>query len=254
MRLSYAKIGILGLLTGTLLLISQVHANSNGIHLEAANINPADKQSLRRGANLFVDYCIGCHSLSFMRYNRIAKDLDMAESETYDQLIFTGAKFADQMRNAMRSDDARRWFGTQPPDLSVIARSRSIDWIYTYLRSFYRDPSRPWGVNNAVYKDVAMPHVLWELQGLQERVETGAQTTDSGVVAEPQPGFILAQAGKQKPEQFDNTVRDIVNFLHYVAEPTKARRHQLGKWVLGFLLLLFIVVYLLKKEYWKDIH
>jgi len=236
------------------LLFSSVVQASSGIHLDKANIDSADKQSLQRGAKLFVDYCMGCHSLSFMRYNRLAKDLEISESDTYDQLIFTGAKFGDQIHNAMNANDARRWFGTQPPDLSVVVRSRSVDWIYTYLRSFYRDPSRPWGVNNTVYKDVAMPHVLWELQGLQERVDSFKSNEGNAKPGVRTTSLLLPQKGKQTTEQFDTSVRDIVNFLHYVSEPSKAQRFALGKWVLGFLFVLFIVVFLLKKEYWKDIH
>jgi ubiquinol-cytochrome c reductase cytochrome c1 subunit len=166
--------------------------------------------------------------------------------------LYTGAKIGDPMRIALNPEDAKRWFGVTPPDLSVVTRSRGVDWIYTYLRSFYKDPSRPWGVNNAVFKDVAMPHVLWELQGLQEATK-GTVKSAEGTETEVITGFNLVEKGKMTPEQFDNTVRDIVNFLAYVGEPTKTTRLSLGRWVLGFLVVYFVIMFLLKKEYWKDI-
>ena len=151
----------------------------------------------------------------------------------------------------MNPKDAKHWFGTPPPDLSVETRARGVDWIYTYLKSFYKDPSRPWGVNNAVFKDVAMPHVLWELQGLQEPIYDDEDNTDSA--HHEIKGFKLIEKGKLDAEQFDNTVRDIVNFLAYVGEPTKLQRLSLGRWVLAFLVIYFVVMFLLKKEYWKDV-
>lgn len=222
------------------------------VPLADAKINPKDIASLQRGAKNFIDYCFSCHSMAYMRYSRIAKDLGISEEEVANQLLFTGAKIGDNIENAMRADDARSWFGTKPPDLSVVSRSRSVDWIYTYLRSFYADPTRPWGVNNAVFKDVAMPHVLWELQGLQQAVfvqEVGASGAKTSVLKE----FTLSEPGKLSAEQFDDWVRDTVNFLHYAGEPTKERRLALGKWVIGFLLVYLVVMVLLKKEYWRDI-
>ncbi|MFV2056223.1 MAG: cytochrome c1 [Thiohalomonadales bacterium] len=241
------------LIAGSITFAS-AYASSNGLILDAANIDPNDKKSLRNGAKIYVDYCLGCHSLSFMRYSRIAKDLDISEDDINEQLIFTGAKFADPMKIAMQAGDASRWFGTQPPDLSVVSRSRSVDWLYTYLRSFYQDESRPWGVNNSVYKDVAMPHVLWELQGLQERIVKTSHDNNEQSAQSQHSSFRLVQTGKQTATEFDRTVRDIVNFLHYVGEPSKAKREALGSWVIGFLFIFLVVVYLLKKEYWKDIH
>jgi len=225
-------------------------ASGSNVHLDQANIDPHDKESILRGAQNYINYCFGCHSISYMRYNRIAKDLGLSEEDATDQWIFTGAKVGDNVKNAMLKDDAKRWFGTAPPDLSVEVRARSVDWIYTYLRSFYADASRPWGVNNAVFKDVAMPHVLWELQGLQElNVEHEGQSEGEGHA----PSFTLREKGKLNAEQFDNWVRDTVNFLNYVSEPTKLQRLSLGKWVLAFLLVFWFVVWLLKKEFWKDI-
>lgn len=225
---------------------------SEGVHLDKAPIDPYDKDSLRRGANYFVDYCFNCHSLAFSRYNRIARDLDIPEKEVAKKMLFTGAKIGDNMTISLQKDDAQHFFGNAPPDLSVEARARGVDWIYTYLRSFYRDPSRPWGVNNTVFKDVAMPHVLWELQGLQEAIKEPV-TDESGETRNVITGFKLIQKGKLTPEQFDDVVRDIVNFLNYVGEPAKTKRLQVGRWVLGFLLIFFFIMWLLKKEYWRDI-
>ena len=230
-----------------------VSANaSSHVHLDAANINPNDKESLRRGAQYFSNYCYNCHSLALMRFSRISKDLDIPEEDILKTMLFTGAKIGDNMEVNMRGDEAKRWFGTAPPDLSVEARARGVDWIYTYLRSFYRDESRPWGVNNAVFKDVAMPHVLWELQGLQVPVFK-TERDEEGVEHQIIEHFDLVEKGKQTAQEFDNTVRDIANFLNYVGEPAKQTRLALGKWVIGFLLVFFIIMYFLKKEYWRDI-
>lgn len=228
---------------------------SSDVHLDHANIDTHDKASIIRGAQNFIDYCFGCHSLSLMRYNRIGKDLGLSEEEVSEKLLFTGAKVGDLMKNAIRGGDAKGWFGTKPPDLSVVVRSRSVDWIYTYLRSFYRDDSRPWGVNNKVFKDVAMPHVLWELQGLQELKSRGEETSshDSSHNSSQNKELVLTEKGKLSPEQFDAWVRDTVNFLNYASEPTKLKRLALGKWVIGFLALFSLLMYLLKKEYWKDV-
>ena len=227
-------------------------ASEDGPPLDKANINPDDEESLRRGASLFANYCFNCHSATLMRYNRIGRDLGFDDAQLEGVLIFTGAKVGDLMQNAMHPDDAKRWFGVVPPDLSVVSRSRGVDWIYTYLRSFYKDPSRPWGVNNAVFKDVAMPHVLWELQGLQE-AQYETKTNEEGMKHKVISGLKLVQPGKMSSEQYDNAIRDIVNFLNYMGEPTKQARLKLGKWVLLYLLILLVLVWLVKKEYWKDV-
>jgi len=237
-----------------LLVLLSSHAFASEAHfpLDKANINPEDQESLRRGASIFANYCFNCHSAALMRYNRIGTDLGYDEAQLEGQLIFTGAKVGDLMQNAMHPDEAKRWFGVVPPDLSVVSRSRGVDWIYTYLRSFYKDTSRPWGVNNAVFKDVAMPDVLWELQGLQ--VAQFEMITDAeGVTHQVISGLTLQEPGKMTKEQYDNAIRDVVNFLNYMGEPTKQMRLRLGKWVLLYLLLFLVVVWLLKKEYWKDV-
>jgi ubiquinol-cytochrome c reductase cytochrome c1 subunit len=234
------------------LLSGFTNALAKDVHLDEANIDPQDKASLQRGAKYFVDYCFNCHSLSYSRYKRISVDLDISEDDISNEMLYTGAKLGDTMTIALRKEDAKNFFGTAPPDLSVVSRSRGIDWIYTYLRSFYRDESRPWGVNNTVFKDVAMPHVLWELQGLQEKLVETKQNAN-GKEETHFSGFKLIQAGAMKPDQFDDVVRDIVNFLHYVGEPAKQKRLALGRWVLIFLAVYFVVALLLKKEYWRDV-
>lgn len=228
-------------------------SGGGGVALDKAKVDLQDRDSIRRGAKVFVSYCLNCHSAAFMRYGRIGQDLGMSDEEVMAELIKTGVKVGDTMQVAIEPDEAKRWFGTAPPDLSVISRARGEDWLYTYLRSFYRDESRPWGVNNAVFKDVAMPHVLWELQGLQEPVRetiTDAEGNKQEVVT----GFKLVEQGKLSPEQYDATVRDLVSFLVYLGEPSKLQRQTLGKWVLLFLAVFAVLAYLLKREYWKDVH
>ena len=228
-------------------------ASGGDVHLDKANIDLKDRESLRNGAKLFVDYCLNCHSAALMRYSRIGQDLGMTEEEVTTELLTAGGKIGDTMGVVMQPKDAARWFGTEPPDLSVLVRVRGPDWVYSYLRSFYRDESRPWGVNNAVFKDVAMPHVLWELQGLQE-AEVETHTDEDGHEREVITGFKLVEPGTLSPEDYDKAVLDLVNFMTYLSEPSKLQRLALGKWVLGFLFIFFVLTYLLKKEYWKDIH
>ena len=223
-------------------------ASSEGPVLDHANIQLGDKAAIKRGAKLFVSYCHNCHSAAFMRYNRIGQNLGMTDEEVAAELVLTGRKVGDTMEVVMDRDDAKRWLGTIPPDLSVVSRARGVDWLYTYLRSFYRDDSRPWGVNNTLFKDVGMPHVLWELQGLQEPV-----MSDDGHGRQVISGFKLVQPGKLSPEEYDAAVRDIVSFLAYLGEPSKLQRQALGKWVLLYLVVFLVLVVLLKREYWKDI-
>lgn len=243
-----ARTPFIALLFALSLVASGAWASEGDVHLDHANIDPHDNASIARGAQHFIDYCSGCHALSYMRYNRLAKDLGLSEKEVAKKMIFTGAKVGDTMKNALRKEDGKRWFGNSPPDLSVEVRVRSVDWIYTYLRSFYADDSRPWGVNNAVFKKVAMPHVLYELQGLQERLDNPKEEEANAV-----PKFKLVEKGLLTPEQYNDWVRDLVNFLNYVSEPSKLKRLALGKWVIGFLLVFWLVMYLLNKEFWKDV-
>lgn len=222
-------------------------AAGGGVHLDDADIDVTDTASLQRGAKYFVNYCTGCHSLKFQRYNRMASDLGLSADEVKANLMFTTDNIGDTMNIAMDPKDAEKWFGVTPPDLSVTARSRGVDWIYTYLRSFYADEKRPFGVNNTVFPDVGMPNVLWQLQGTQKAVHKevdGVKVTELELDA---PGTLSA-------EEFDGVARDLTAFLSYVGEPIQAKRRAMGKWVLMFIGIFFVLAYLLKKEYWKDIH
>lgn len=216
--------------------------------LDEANNNVADPKSLQRGAKYFVNYCLGCHSAKYVRYNRLAQDLQLSEQQLDDNLMFTGEQAFDLMEIAMRPDDAARWFTVAPPDLSLIARSRGNDYIYTYLRSFYVAPGRPAGVDNVVMPGTNMPHVLWQLQGTQRAV---FHTDEHN--AEVFEGFEMVAPGELDAEAFDEAVRDIVNFLDYIGEPIKRQRQQLGIRVIGFLLVFLLIAFMLKKEIWKDV-
>jgi ubiquinol-cytochrome c reductase cytochrome c1 subunit len=216
--------------------------------LDAANNNIANTASLQRGAKYFVNYCLGCHSAKYVRYNRLGEDLQLSDQQIIDNLMFTGERPFDLMANAMKPEDAARWFTIAPPDLSLIARSRGTDYIYTFLRSFYIAPDRPTGVNNVVLPNAQMPHVLWELQGTQRAV---FGTDEHGV--EVFEGFEVVSPGELDARAFDDVVRDIVNFLDYIAEPIKLQRQQLGVRVIGFLLVFLLIAFMLKKEIWKDV-
>lgn len=218
--------------------------------LEPANINPANTASLQRGAKYFVNYCMGCHSAQYVRYNRLAQDLQLTEQQLVDNLMFTGERPFDTMAIAMRPEDSGRWFGVSPPDLSLIARSRGTDYIFNFLRGFYAAPGRPTGADNIMLPGAAMPHVLWELQGTQRAVFTTDAEHGGAEVFE---GFELASPGTLSTEAFDDVVRDIVNFLDYIGEPIKRERQQLGIRVIAFLLVFLLIAYMLKKEIWKDV-
>ena len=227
-------------------------AGGHGIKLDKANIDPNNTQSLQRGARLFVNYCLSCHSASLMRYERMGKDLGISEELVSENLMFTGGKVGDLMTVATAPADAKEWFGTVPPDLTVIARSRGVDWLYTYLRSFYRDDARNVGVNNLAFPDVGMPHVMWELQGWQEPIITTIKDHDGKEVKVVD--LELVEPGLMTPKEFDRAIRDLVNFLDYMGEPAKHDRKALGVKVIMFLLVFLVVAYLMKKEFWKDVH
>ena len=246
------------LLLAAVLLVPMLAAASGGAHLYKAPIDINDKESLRRGVKAFTDYCYSCHAASFMRFNRIAEDLDITEEDVREMMIHTRGKKGDPtkigelMRVSMTDDYAKNAFGTAVPDLSLTARARGADWIYTYLRSFYVDPYRPTGFNNTVFPDVGMPHVLWSLQGLQKPVY---KTTMHGdVEVEEMEGFESIQAGKLNRVEYDVFIADLTNFMVYLAEPVQVERRSLGWKVLLFLVVLFVFAFALKKEYWKDIH
>ncbi len=218
---------------------------AGGAHLEKANADVSDIESLQRGAKLFVNYCLSCHSAQYMRYNRLGKDLGLTDDQVKENLMFTTDKIGDTMKISMPQADATTWFGNPPPDLSVIARARGEDYIYTYLKTFYVDDKKPMGTNNVAFPDVGMPNVLWELEGLKAAIKD-----DHGNVT----GFEKVQSGSLSDEEFDQVAHDLTNFLVYLGEPIQLERKRLGFWVLLFLAIFFVFAYALKKEYWKDVH
>jgi ubiquinol-cytochrome c reductase cytochrome c1 subunit len=228
------------LLFAFFLLPFSVFAAEGGYRLDRSPNDPRDLVSLQAGAKTFVNYCLGCHGAQYMRYNRLT-DLGLTEAQIRDNLMFTAEKVGETMRGSFTTKEGKQWFGVAPPDLSLIARSRGADWLYTYLRTFYRDPKTPTGWNNAVFPNVAMPHALWTLQG-----ERGWDTKEHS--------FTEISKGAQSPAQYDATVRDLVNFLVYVGEPAATDRKVIGIAVLFVLLIvLFPLTYWLKKEFWKDV-
>ncbi|MBE0509422.1 MAG: cytochrome c1 [Chromatiales bacterium] len=228
-------------------------AAAPGVPLEKAGIDLRDQSSLQRGAQLFVNYCMGCHSVQYQRYNRMGRDIGLSDDQVRDNLMFVGDRIGDTMTIAMPKADAASWFGTPPPDLSVVSRSRGVDWLYSYLKGFYIDESRPFGMNNAVFPDVGMPHALWELEGLKRGITETVIDAD-GNESSKVVGYEMVKPGKLSAVEYDQAARDLTNFLAYTGEPVKLQRQQLGIWVLLFLGVLFIFAYLLKKEYWRDIH
>lgn len=233
-------------------------AAGGNVHLEEHRTDLHDTASLQRGAQTFANYCMGCHSMEHARYNRVAKDLGIPEELMMENLVFADKKFGDLMTISMDKADSKRWFGNPPPDLTLVARVRRPDWVYTYLHSFYEDPSRPWGVNNVVFKDVGMPNVLGHLQGTQKmgtaEVKVGYDTlTGQEITEEHENVLYLAEEGELSEEEFDKLVYDLVNFMVYMAEPIALERQSLGWWVLLFLAIFFVPVYMLNKEYWKDV-
>jgi ubiquinol-cytochrome c reductase cytochrome c1 subunit len=227
-----------------------------------SDVSPHDLVSLQRGAQVFVNYCMGCHGAAYMRYNRL-RDLGLSDPQIRDNLIFSGAKVGELMKIAMDPKESKEWFGLPPPDLTVVARSRAsaagsgADWLYSYLRSFYRDPARPTGWNNTVFPNVAMPHALWQLQG-EQVLRTEVQSIPLGSKGEVEKyevqKLVLEKPGSMSPAEYDRMVADLVNFLVYLGEPSRQFRIDLGIYVLMFLGVLFVLAYLLKKEFWKDVH
>lgn len=229
-----------------------VHAaaggEDSGFQQTPANNDITNQASLQRGAKYYMNYCLGCHSLEYVRYQRIAQDLNIPEEVMLENLAFTGDKIGDMVLNAMPAEDSEEWFGLAVPDLSLVARSRNPDWIYNFLRSFYLDESTETGTNNMMLPNAAMPHVLWPLQGIQkatwEEDEEGHRSF---------AGFETVREGRLTTEEYDRTVRDIVNFLDYVGEPVQAERKRIGFWVLAFIGVFIFLAILLKKEFWRDI-
>ncbi|MDX9686066.1 cytochrome c1 [Halopseudomonas formosensis] len=235
------------------------------VHLDKANIDLSDKAALQDGARTFVNYCMGCHSAQYQRYERVATDLGIPEELMMENLVFTDALYGDHMKIGMRPEDSKVWFGAAPPDLTMVARVRGEDWLYTYLRSFYEDRSRPFGWNNTVFENVGMPHVLAELQGKQIKgcapvpVKENGKVVRDSLTGEPMLAeqcdvlTVVEGTGTQTADEYDTTVRNLVAFLSYSADPIKETRHRIGVYVLLYLAFFFVFAYLLKREYWKDI-
>jgi len=242
----------IGLFALSLNVLPTAAQAASEVALQHANIDLTDKASLQRGAQLFMNYCLGCHQMQYQRYERTFRDLGIPVQVGQDNLIFDGSKVGSHIKNAMKKDDAAKWFGAVPPDLTLMARVRSPDYIYTYLKSFYRDDSRPFGVNNIVFPSVGMPHVLQELQGLPEPVIE--EVTEHGHTVNKVVGTHSNGAGELSDDEYDQVARDLANFMAYTGEPMRLESEALGIKVLGFLVILFILAFLLKKEYWRDVH
>ncbi len=228
-------------------------SGGEGLPLDHVKVDLSDKSSLQSGAKLFVNYCLSCHAAGYMRYNRMGRDLGLSEEQVEQNLMFATDKIGDLMSVAVRPAEAGKWFGIKPPDLTVIARSRGPDWLYTYLRGFYLDDSRPYGVNNVIFKGVGMPHVLWELQGWQKPVYRTV-TDAHGKTHQEIERLELVSPGTLSAAEYDAAVRDLVNFMSYMGEPMRLERQHLGIKVILFLAVFTLIAYFLKKEYWRDVH
>ena len=239
-----------GVLFAGALYAAPVLAAEEGADLPHAGTDLTDRASMQRGAALFMNYCSGCHSLQYLRYSRMAEDLGLTEDDVQNNLNFTGAKIGEQIHVALHDDQGKQFFGKMPPDLSVIARVRGSDWIYNYLKSFYVDESRPVGWNNTVFPNASMPNPLWQLQGVQHAQLGKADANGDRAVEK----LLLPQPGEQTAAQFDRTARDITTFLEYAGEPAAIQRQSLGVWVILFLAFFTFLAWLLKMEYWRDVH
>jgi len=227
---------------------SLVLASGGGYPKRSADVDVDDMASVQHGAKLFTDYCLSCHSAKFVRFNRVATDLGMTESEVMDNLNHLDVKFGGTMTATMTKDYAKEAFGAVPPDLSLVARSRGVDWLFTYLTGFYAESGKTTGHNNVIFKDVGMPNIFWKQQGVQEPVykEHDGHKTLTGVK--------IVTLGTQTAEEFDNDMRDLVAFLSYIGEPNQSYRKSIGVYVLIFLVIFFGFAYAMKKDYWKDVH
>ena len=221
------------------------------VHLDAAPVNLKDTASLQRGAKIFINYCLNCHNAQFMRYSHLTQ-IGLTEQQIKENLLFTTDKIGDTMVSALDPADAKDWLKSVPPDLTLAARVRGSDWLYTYMRGFYRDDASPTGWNNTVFKGVSMPHVLHDLQGTQVLAKVGERRDHDGKL---QPLMKLAndRAGSMSSADYDRYVADLVNYMTYMAEPARAQRTQLGVLVMFFLVIAFFITLWLKHEYWKDV-
>jgi len=237
-------------------------AGGGDVVKDKVHMNMSDKDSLRNGAKLFVNYCLSCHGAKYSRYNRVAEDLEIPLHLLKENLMFTTEKEGDLMKTTMPVEDAKRWFGVAPPDLSLVARVRGNDWLYTYLRAFYQDETSPSGWNNSLFENVAMPHAMFELQGVQRLVgkaDMDAAGHDGPVLEAGQKLvgdaiFELQHPGKSTPAEFDQDMADLTAFLSYLGEPAQLKRYKIGVYTIIFLIFLMGLCILLKKEYWRDVH
>ncbi len=253
MKLLKKLIAVLALLPALCL------ANEGGFPLEHAPDMTKELSSLQHGAKLFVNYCLNCHSAASMRYNRL-RDIGLTEDQIKNNLMFTGDKVGDLMKVSMNPKDAKEWFGAAPPDLSVIARAKSseagsgADYLYTYLRTYYQDPGRPTGWNNMAYPNVAMPHVLWELQGVRNaKFVEEKDPHDAGKTVHKFAGFETVKPGKMNATEFDTAMADLVSYLSWMSEPVQNKRRQLGVWVILFLGIFLVIAWRLNASYWKNV-
>ncbi len=257
---------LLALVSASVIGSSAFAAGGHGAVVDKVHMNMSDKASLQNGAKLFVNFCLSCHSAEYSRYNRVAEDLDIPLWQLKENLMFTTDKEGDLMKTTMPAEDSKKWFGVTPPDLSLVARVRKPDWIYTYLRAFYQDESSPSGWNNSLFENVAMPHALYELQGVQRKVGKAEKAEDGAIDAHAAPEavggqtvvgdtvFELQHPGELTPAEFDKAMADLTAFLTYLAEPAQLKRQTIGVFTLAFLIVLMLLCMMLKAEYWRDVH
>ena len=238
---------------GLLMFSGMVSAAGDAYIGERVQTNIRSTDSLRNGAKTYMNYCMGCHSMAYQRYNRVAEDLGLTEDEMMNGLVLTDAKFTDKMTIAMSAAEAEQWFGKTPPDLTVIAKARGLDWLYNFLINFYVDPSRPTGWNNLTFENASMPHVLWEMQGIRQ-ANFEVHTDEEGNEHKEFTGFEVVQEGSMSEQEYKVMVRDLVNFLDYSSEPAKLIRMSYAPWVLLFVALFTFLAYLLKANYFRDVH
>lgn len=243
----------LAVVAASLSISSMAVAAGGNAHIESAGNDVDNIQSLQRGARNVINYCTGCHSAKYVRYNTLARDLELTDDQIAANLMFNAEKTFETIETSMRSEDAARWFGQAPPDLSLIARSKGTDYVFSFLRGFYIDPDSPTGVDNLVLAGTSMPHVLWELQGLQSAVFRAEEVPGQDATRQVFDSFEMASPGSMSAEEFDDFVRDTVNFLEYISEPERSTRRTVGTWVIIYLLVFLIIASMLKKQIWKDV-
>ena len=242
--------------TLTLVLLVLVGANgwaATELELEHAGNDPDSKESLQRGARNFMNYCSGCHSAKYVRYNTIGRDLELSDDQLIENLMFNAEKTFETIQVNMPPADAARWFGVTPPDLSLTARAKGTDYIYSFLKGFYLEEGSPTGVNNLYLAGTSMPHVLWELEGFKRAVFVDGEPNAEGVAPKVFDRYEMVTTGSMAAEDYDEFVRDTVNFLEYISEPIRSQRRVLGVWVLMFLGFFLIIAMMLKKQIWKDV-